>query len=197
MTAKSKAPKQEVKVTAPKIAKAWINVVEVSAKNEVENINAINALVTEMNNSQLSVRDIMKVIKETNRESAILKVSHVEGLRTWAEMRSQFAEFSALPLASQLAKATAAFKLLGAGNATKMKSLEIVEKEVKTARKAKAQKSKGNSTPKTKATATTAQVLESFRNFVNALDPAKLTEKERDILADVSLRLIELEEVPA
>lgn len=192
MTAKSKAPKAEVKVTAPKIAKAWVHVVEVSAKNETENINAIIALVSEMDKSQLSIRDIMKVIKDTNRESAVLKVSHVEGLKTWSEMRAKFAEFNELPLTSQLAKATAAYKLLGSGKPENMKSLEIVEKEVKTARKAKATKSKQNPTSTPKKTASVTSTLQNVVAFVKSIDPATLTDSDIDLINDLSDALMEL-----
>ena len=197
MATKSKAPKAEVKVTAPKIAKAWLNVVEVSAKNETENINAILALVAEMDKSALSIRDIMKVIKETNRESAVLKVSHVEGLKTWAEMRGKFAEFSALPLSNQLAKATAAYKLLGSGKPENMKSLEVVEREVKTARKAKATKAKQNPTSAPKKTATTLSALKDVLKFISSLNADTLTDDEISVLAEISMAVIELEPQPA
>lgn len=192
MATKSKAPKSEVKVTAPKIAKAWVHVVEVSAKNETENIQAIIALVSEMDKSALSIRDIMKVIKDTNRESAVLKVSHVEGLKTWSEMRAKFAEFNALPLTSQLAKATAAYKLLGSGKPENMKSLEVVEKEVKTARKAKATKARQNPTSAPKKTATTTTTLENIVAFVKSLDPATLTDADIDLINDLADALMEV-----
>lgn len=191
MATKSKAPKQEVKVTAPKIAKAWVHVVEVSAKNETENINAISALVIEMNNSSLSIRDIMKVIKDTGKESAVLKVSHVEGLKTWSEMRAKFAEFSTLPLSEQLAKATAAYKLLGSGTAEQMPSLEVVQKEVKTARKAKAQKS-SNQKPVTKKTATTQSTLKDILQFLKSIDPKTLQDSDIDLINDIADTLMEL-----
>lgn len=188
----TKAVKSEVKVTAPKIAKAWVHVVEVSAKNETENINAIISLVSEMDASQLSIRDIMKVIKDTNRESAVLKVSHVEGLKTWSEMRGKFAEFVELPLTSQLAKATAAYKLLGSGKAENLKSLEVVEREVKVARKAKSTKAKQNPTGAAKKTATTTSTLENIVAFVKSLDPATLTDADIDLINDLSDALMEV-----
>ena len=189
----TKAQKQEVVIKAPKITNAWLKVVEVSNKSEADITNAILALYGAISSSKLSRNDARKVCKETNKEGSILKFSHIEGLDTWAEMRKKFAEFSLLPIASQLSQATAAYKLLGVGNAEKMPSLEVVKKETATARKAKNSKGK-TSTPKTKKTATITEALESFRNLVNALDPAKLSEKERDILADISVRLIELED---
>ena len=191
----SKSAKTPVTITAPKITSAWLKVVEVTGKNEVENINAINALVGAMKDSKLSIRDIQKVIKDTNRESAVLKVSHVEGLTTWAEMREKFADFRDLPLTSQLAQATASYKLLGAGNAAKMPSLEVVKDEVKSARKAKNSK---KSAPKTaKAKTTNREVLQGFLTFLNALNAESLTDSEMDLLSDISIRIIELEPVSA
>lgn len=191
----AKTQKQVVTITAPKITSAWLKVVEVTGKNEVENVNAINALVGAMKDSQLSIRDIQKVIKDTNRESAVLKVSHVEGLITWSEMREKFADFRELPLTSQLAQATASYKLLGAGNAAKMPSLEIVKDEVKSARKAKNSKKSSPKTPKSKTT--NKEVLQGFLNFLNALNAESLTDSEIDLLSDISIKLIELEPVSA
>jgi hypothetical protein len=196
MSTKTKqVKKQEVIIKAPKITSAWLKVVEVSNKSEADITNAILSLYSAISSSKLSRNDARKVCKETNKEGSILKFSHIEGLDTWFEMRNKFAEFSALPIASQLSQATAAYKLLGVGNAEKMPSLEVVKKETATARKAKNSKGKGKtSTPTPKKTATITEALENCRNLVNALDPAKLTEKERDILADISVRLIELED---
>lgn len=195
MTAKAKAAKQEVTIKAPKITTAWLKVVEVTGKNEAENTNAILALVSEMQKSSLSIRDIQKVIKETKKESATLKISHVEGLMTWADMRSKFAEFCNLPLSSQLAKATAAYKLLGTGTAAKLPSLEVVEKETATARKAKANKAKAPKAPKAKTT--NKEVLQGFLTYLMALNAESLTDSEIDLLSDISLRIIELEPVTA
>ena len=196
MSKKATAPKATKPViTAPKIKTAWLKVVETTAKNEVENIKAIEGLVTEMKASALSIRDIQSVVKDTKKESAVLKVSHIEGLMTWADMRSKFAEFRALPLSSQLAKATAAYKLLGTGNAAKLPSLEVVEKETATARKAKANKAKAPKT--TKAKTTNKEVLQGFLTYLMALNAESLTDSEIDLLSDISLRIIELEPVTA
>lgn len=190
----AKTQKAPVTITAPKITSAWLKVVEVTGKNEVENISAINSLVGAMRDSQLSIRDIQKVIKDTNRESAVLKVSHVEGLITWSEMREKFADFRDLPLTSQLAQAVAAYKLLGAGNAEKMPSLEVVKNETKTARKAKNSK---KSAPKAKAKTTNTEVLAGFAKFLDSLDAESLTDADLDLMADISMKLIEFEPVIA
>lgn len=197
MSTKTKqVKKQEVIIKAPKITSAWLKVVEVSNKSEADITNAILALYGAISSSKISRNDARKVCKETNKEGSVLKFSHIEGLDTWAEMRKKFAEFSLLPVASQLSQSTAAYKLLGAGKAEKMPSLEVVKNEVATARKAKNSKSKTSSV-KEKQTASVKENLENVRKFIYALNPADLTEAERDILADISLRLIDLEEVPA
>lgn len=191
----SKTQKTPVVITAPKITSAWLKVVEVTGKNEVENIKAVEVLVGAMKDSQLSIRDIQKVIKETNRESATLKVSHIEGLITWSALRAKFADFRELPLTNQLAQAVASYKLLGAGNAEKMPSLEVLQEEVKSARKAKNSK---NLKPKNSKTKTTnKEVLSGFLTFLKALNAEALTDAEIDLLADISLQIIELEPVSA
>ena len=195
MTAKSKKAKQEVTIVAPKITTAWIKVYEVSNKSEVEITNAILALYGAISNSQLSRNDARKVCKDTNKEGSVLKFSHIEGLDTWANMRAKFAEFCELPIANQLSQATAAYKLLGIGNAEKMPSLEVVKDEVKTARKNKNSKKSSPKTPKSKTT--NKDVFTEFFNFLNTLSAENLTDSEIDLLSQISVRLIELEPISA
>jgi hypothetical protein len=191
----AKAKNVVVTITAPKIVTAWQNIAEVGSTNEANAIKAINELVKAMTASKLSIRDIQKVIKETKIETSILKVSHVEGLPTWSAMREKFADFKALPLAKQLSKATAGYKL-GAGVVEKMSSLEVVDKEIKDFNSRKNSNSKKSSKPtKEKKATTNAEVLSGFLNFLGALNAEALTDAELDLMADISLKLIELEPV--
>lgn len=192
--------KKVVVITAPKITSAYHAICDLTAKNDASAEIAIIKLGKEMAASKLSINDIKKVVKETGRTSSVLLISHIEALPTFVDMNEKFAEFKALPLAKKLTKAAAAYKL-GAGYATSLPTFAGVEASIKDFNQRKNDKAKSSgksksSTP-TKKTATTAQALESFRNFVNALDPAKLSENERDILADISLRIIELEDINA
>ena len=195
MATKAKAPKAKATITAPAIKTAWLKVVETTAKNEAGNIKAIETLVVEMRKSALSIRDIQAVIKDTKRESAVLKVSHIEGLITWSDMRAKFADFAEAPLANQLSLAVASYKLLGAGNATKLPSLEVVKTETANARKAKNDKTKAPKTAKAKTT--NKEVLQGFLTYLNALNAETLTDTEMDILSDISIRIIELEPINA
>lgn len=197
---KKATSKKVVVITAPKITSAYHALCDLTAKNEASAEAAVIKLGLEMCASKLSINDIKKVIKETNRKSSVLLVSHIEGLPTFIVMNEKYPEFRALPLAKKLTKAAATYKL-GVGKVEKLDTFAKVEASIKDFNQAKNHKAKssGNSkssTP-TKKTATTKQALESFRNFVNALDPAKLSENERDILADISLRIIELEDINA
>jgi hypothetical protein len=185
--------KKVVVITAPKISSAYHAICDLTAKNDMNAEIAILKLANEMKKSNLSINDIKKVIKETKRESSVLKISQIEGLPTFADMNEKYEEFRALPLAKKLTKAAATYKL-GVGKVEQLDTFAKVEASIKDFNQAKNHKAK--SQPKTaKKTATTKQALESFRDFVNALNPTKLSETERDILADISLRLIELEDI--
>lgn len=192
---KKATSKKVVVITAPKITSAYHAICDLTAKNDASAETAIIKLGNEMIKSKLSINDIKKVIKDTKRTSSVLLISHVEGLPTFVAMNEKYPEFRALPLAKRLTKAAATYKL-GVGKVEKLDTFAKVEASIKDFNQAKNHKAK--SQPKTaKKTATTKQALESFRNFVNALDPAKLSENERDILADISLRIIELEDINA
>lgn len=186
MTTAPKAKTAKVTVTAPKIATAWKSLTATTAKNDSENVTAINRLVAEMKLSALSIRDIQAVIKDTGKESSLVKVSHVEGLQTWHDLREKFADFRALDLRVQLSKATSAYKL-GAGNAVQMPTWEAVEKAVKAHNKAK-NDAKGNA-PKAdkapKAKATNADTLRQILTFIQSLDFEAVSETDADILTEI------------
>lgn len=188
MATTSKKVKQDTTfspVSSPAITSAWSHLVVVSTTGEQEAIRATLDLAREMKKSTLSIRDIMKAIKETGLESPLVKVSHVEGLVTMLNLQKT-AGFSTLPLSKQLSQATAAYKLLGAGNAEQLPSLEAIEKAVTEARKAKNEKSKEEKPAKpAKAKATTADTLKQIRDFIGALDFENVTENEADIVTEI------------
>ena len=185
MTTASKAKTAKVIVTAPKISTAWTALVNTTAKNDSENVTAISRLVSAMNDSQLSIRDIQSVIKDSGKVSTLVKVSHVEGLQTWSNLRKH-AEFIALPLASQLSKAVASYKMLGAGNAEQLGSWDAVAKATKEATAVKtAKKSAPKADKAPKAKATNAGTLKEINAYFMALDLATLSDAELDLIAEI------------
>ena len=145
--------------------------------------------------SKLSIRDIEKVIKETKRESSVLKISQIEGLPTFAEMNEKFEDFRALPLAKKLTKAAATYKL-GAGKVEKFEKFSQVESAIKDFNQAKNHKAKSQpakTAPKSKVT--TLDTLKAFSAFVNALDVESIKTKEAQVMLEISMRLSEFEQL--
>lgn len=168
-----------VTITAPKIEKAWSDLVVQTTTSEQGAIRACLVLAKEMKASQLSIRDIQKAIKQTGLESPFVKVSHVEGLPSMLALQ-KVAGFSDLPLAKQLSTATASYKLLGAGIGEQMPSLEALETEIARERKIKNEKP---STPKeAKAPKDT---LKSILAYFTALDLSTLPENDLDLIAEI------------
>jgi hypothetical protein len=176
-----------ITISAPKIEKAWSDLVVISTTGEQEAIRASLVLAKEMKSSQLSIRDIQKAIKQTGLESPFVKVSHVEGLPTMLAMQ-KVSGFSALPLAKQLSTAVASYKLLGTGIGEQLPSLEAIENANAQARKAKNEKA---TTPKVKEgkKATTADTLKHILAFITALDMGSLTEIEEGYVAEIESTL--------
>ena len=178
-----------VTITSPKIEKAWSDLVVVSTTGEAKAIEACLTLAKEMKASQLSIRDIQKVIKATGLESPFVKVSHVEGLPTMLAMQ-KVAGFSALSLAKQLSTAVASYKLLGAGIGEQLATVDAVEKANAIERKTKHEKA---STPKAEGTkkATNADTLASILAFITALDFSTIEEgsKEETLIVEIHARL--------
>ena len=186
MTATTKKAKPDTNNSA--IAKAWSELVVISTTGEQEAIRACLNLAKQMKASSITVRETMKVIKETGLESPFVKVSHVEGLPTMLQMQ-KVAGFSALPLSKQLSTATASYKLLGAGNGEQLSSVEAIEKATAGARKAKAEKAGAPKAPKAKAT--TADTLASILAFITALDFSTIEEgsKEETLVVEIQATL--------
>ena len=183
MTKATKAPKAPVTISAPKIEKAWSELVVISTTGEQEAIRAVLNLAKEMKASALSIRDIQKAIKQTGLESPFVKVSHVEGIPTMLAMQ-KVAGFSALPLAKQLSTAVASYKLQGAGIGEQLPSLEAVEKANASARKAKNDKAPALKAPKAKASV--RDTLTQILAFANALDVESIGEADYDLVLEIA-----------
>lgn len=174
-----------VTISAPKIEKAWSDLVVQTTTSEQGAIRACLDLAKEMKKSQLSIRDIQKAIKQTGLESPFVKVSHVEGLPTMLSLQ-KVAGFSDLPLAKQLSTSTASYKLLGAGIGEQMPSLEALETEIARERKEKNNKQTEPKEDKpAKAKATTADTLKSILAFIQALDFQAISESDADLVTEI------------
>ncbi len=164
------------------IAHLWSDLVVISTTGEQEAIRACLVLAKEMKRSSITVRETMKVVKETGLESPFVKVSHVEGLPTMLSLQ-KVAGFSALPLAKQLSTATASYKLLGAGIGEQMPSLEALETEI--ARERKNKNAKKGEAKEAKSPKTNADTLKSILAYFTALDVSTLNESEADLIAEI------------
>jgi hypothetical protein len=167
------------------VARLWSDLVVQTTTSEQGAIRACLALAKEMKKSSITVRETMKVVKETGLESPFVKVSHVEGLPTMLALQG-VAYFSALPLAKQLSTATASYKLLGAGVGEQMPTLEALEKEIARERKAKNdKKAEPKSAKEAKSPKTNADTLKSILAYFTALDVSTLNESEADLIAEI------------
>jgi hypothetical protein len=174
-----------VTISAPKIEKAWSDLVVQTTTSEQGAIRACLDLAREMKKSQLSIRDIQKAIKQTGLESPFVKVSHVEGLPTMLALQ-KVAGFDALPLAKQLSTSTASYKLLGAGIGEQMPSLDALETEIARERKNKNdKKSEPKEEKPAKPAKTNADTLKSILAYFTALDLAKMTDDDLDLIAEI------------
>ena len=183
-----KAPKSAVVIKAPKLTSAWVSVCSTSAKSESEIIKAIeNLSATMVLESRLSVSEQKKFIKgleDAGKVSSFVKSSHAPALPTWSKLRALHADFRALPIAKQLSTASASYDLLGAGNGEQIKTLEALQKEIATVRKAK--NSKSAKAPKETAKAKTPKnTLADILAYVTALDFVSISESDADLIAEI------------
>jgi hypothetical protein len=185
----AKTTNNSTTVTAPKIASAWSKVCSSTIKAEDTISVSALILVDELRASQLSIKDIQKVIKDTNKTSSVLLISHIEGLTTWADLRAKHADFRALPLDKQFSRATAAYKMLGAGNAQQLATWDAIDKATKAE---KALRNSKASTPKedkpakeAKTPKTHADTLKSILAYFTALDLAQMTDDDLDLIAEI------------
>jgi hypothetical protein len=181
--AKATTTKAPVVITAPKITTAWINLCVATTQNEKDSTAQVMALAKEISASALSIRDVIKVIKDSGQISPIVKSSHVEGLTTFAKLMGD-KDFVALPLAQKLSNAVAAYKLLGVEVAQNLPTFEVVKSEVKKARKNKANKAKATTTTKPKK-ANNSDVLKAFLAWSLSTDMSTLSDKEIDMLNEI------------
>lgn len=182
---KAKTTKAVAVITAPKLTSAWVSLCNTTSKTDHQISLAIATLATAVKESALSFADAKKVVRESGMTSTIVLESHIEGLTTWLVMVKDN-DFAKLPIASQLAQATASYKLLGKDLAQSGKSFEVLKKATADARKVKASKAKES--PKAtapKAKATNAQTLREIVGYISALDLATLTDAEADIYAEL------------
>jgi hypothetical protein len=180
MTSTSKKAKPDTNNST--IARLWSDLVVQTTTSEQGAIRACLDLAKQMKRSSITVRETMKVVKETGLESPFVKVSHVEGLPTMLALQN-VAGFTALPLAKQLSTATASYKLLGAGIGEQMPSLEALETEIARERKAKNEK---KAEPKSdKAPKAPKNTLAEILAYVTALDFVSVSESEQDLIAEI------------
>ena len=180
MTTTSKKAKPDTNNST--IARLWSDLVVQTTTSEQGAIRACLDLAKQMKRSSITVRETMKVVKETGLESPFVKVSHVEGLPSMLALQN-VAGFNSLPLAKQLSTATASYKLLGAGIGEQMPSLEALEKEIATQRKIKNEK---KAEPKeAKAPKTNADTLKNILAYFTALDTSTLNETEQNLIAEI------------
>lgn len=178
-----------VTISAPKIESAWSDLVVHTTTSEQGAIRDCLQLAREMKKSQLSIRDIQKVIKQTGLESPFVKVSHVEGLPTMLALHQNVAGFAGLTLAKQLSTATASYKLLGAGIGEQMSSLDALDAEITRER---ANKNNKQNTPKdetsdkpAKPAKTDKDTLKSMLAYLVALDFEAISETEADLITEI------------
>lgn len=183
---KAKAAKSVVVIKAPKLTSAWVSVCSTSAKSESEIIKAIeNLSATMVLESRLTSTEQKKFIKgleDGGKVSSFVKSSHAPALPTWSKFRALYADFRALPIAKQLSTASASYDLLGAGNGEQIKTLDALQKEIATMRKAKNNKAKGETPAKSKAPKDT---LKEILAYFTALNFSTLTESQQDAVSDI------------
>jgi hypothetical protein len=185
----TKAPKNVITIKAPKLTSAWVSVCSTSAKSESEIIKAIeNLSATMVLESRLSVSDQKRFIKgleDSGKVSSFVKSSHAPALPTWSKLRALHADFRALPIAKQLSTASASYDLLGAGNGEQIKTLDALQKEIATIRKAKNEKSA--KTPKNEKSAKTPKdTLAEILAYFTALNFSELSETQQDQIAEIN-----------
>jgi hypothetical protein len=173
-------------VSAPKIANAWISACKASDTAEGKIADSILSLVSELVASNLSIKDKQKVIKATGKTSGVLLISHVEGLPTWKNLRDAHADFKALPLDKQLSRATAAYKMLGAGNAEQLGSWDAVAKATKAEKAVRNSKASAPKADKpAKPAKSDADTLKAMLAYFVALDLATLKDADLDLIAEI------------
>jgi hypothetical protein len=164
------------------IARLWSELVVQTTTSEQGAIRACLVLAKQMKSSSITVRETMKVVKETGLESPFVKVSHVEGLPSMLALQN-VKGFPELTLAKQLSTATASYKLLGAGIGEQMPSVDALESEI--ARERKNKNEKKAQAKETKPAKTNADTLKSILVYFTSLDTSILSEDEKDMVSEI------------
>ena len=161
-----------VVITSTIITTSWNKVVADTLKGEELGLKAILALGASMEKSALSVRDIQAVIKSSEKESPVVKISHVEGIPTLVHLMT-FPEFQALPLSKKLSKATNAYKVMGSEKSKSVQSWAVVESEIKlgNAEKNSASPKSEKESKSPKAKKSDLEIVQKFSDYVLSLDP--------------------------
>lgn len=187
MSSSPKAPKAPVVIYAPKLISAWTSLCSITSNSDAINAGAINLLAVEVRDSQLTVREMQKIIRDSGSVSSLVKVSHVEGLPTWLILRED-QEFLALDLDKQLSSAVSAYKLLGVKTAQSLPTFSAVAKATKAARAVKnGKKAATPISPKAKAKATNAETLQEILGYLMALNLSTLSDDEHDLFAELCI----------
>ncbi len=193
----------KVAISSPKVANAWTDIVTVSGVADIEigkaqgvlsatvqaQLDIVTASILNLakvmtKESGLSVRDVVKVIKEQGGESSFIKVSHVQALPTFARMRSSVEGFKALPLAKQLSTATASVELLGTGNGETL-TIDALNTEIARERKAKnAKRSTPKDEPK-KAKADLTATLKAVYVMISSLNEDEIKDSHIEQFNDI------------
>lgn len=191
MTKSTKAPKSTVTIKAPKLTSAWVSVCSTSAKSESEIIKAIeNLSATMVLESRLSVSEQKKFIKgleDSGKVSSFVKSSHAPALPTWSKLRALHADFRALPIAKQLSTASASYDLLGSGVGEQIKTLDALQKEIATVRKAK--NGKSAKAPKEAKAKAPKDTLADILAYFTALNFDELSEAQLDQIAEIHAQI--------
>jgi len=190
--AKATSAKKVVMLVDADITTAWTKFCTEGKKAEGTIIANAEILAKAVGASKLSVKDAQELIRASKKESAFMSVSQVEALGVWLAMRKD-ADFKALKLAKQLSTASAAFSLLGVTNAKALAStakLEVIQTEIKKARKVKQDKAKekarGASSKAGEKKASLPETLAGILAFFIATDMNIYTEKQLDIICEIS-----------
>lgn len=189
---KSTTAKKVVILVDANISTAWLNFCSTGKKAESAIVKNAEVLAKAVTSSKLSVSEAQELIRASKKESSFMSVSQVESLGVWLAMRKD-KDFQALKLAKQLSVASSAYSLLGVTNAKALADgakLEVIQKEIKRARKVKQDKAKEkareNAAKSGSKKASLPETLNGILAFFIATDMSIYTEKQLDIICEIS-----------
>jgi hypothetical protein len=190
--AKATTAKKVVILSDASISTAWLNFCSTGKKAEGAIIKNAEVLARAVTGSKLSITEAQELIRASKRESSFMSVSQVEALGVWLAMRKD-SDFKALKLAKQLSVASSAYSLLGVTNAKALADtakLEVIQSEIKKARKVKQDKAKekarGTASKAGEKKASLPETLAGILAFFVATDMNIYTEKQLDVICEIS-----------